>query len=796
MRLTLAAAGAVIAALLQLTIVPYIRIGDAQPELVLVFAVVATTAGTVEAGLISAFIGGLMIDALAPRPLGMTAFMLVLSVGVTAVLARVFDRVRYLVPIVAVFLTSLMSSALYVAPLQRPPRADHRGRPGPGDAADGALQHGGRCRGRTARHRDPPAHGRAGARRVVAPAIVDERPTRERQLVRFLAFGIAVLIGVSGLTARLVYLQFVRGQVYQARAEQNRTVTEALPSTRGLIYDRKGRLLVTNEPSYAIKIRPADLPFSKRDEVVARLSALLGIDQADINMTIDANPGSRFDLVRVAQDVPIATANLIAEERLALPGVEVAVESKRHYTDGPLTSQIIGYTGAIDADTLKALKDQGYQPDDLIGQAGVESSYESTLRGVYGQETIERDATGRKLQVLSTDREAQPGDSLVLTIDSKEQRLAEKAVTWAMNRANLKRGVMIVMNPQTGEILAMVSLPTYDNNKFAEGISRKDFQKLLKNPEKPLLNHAINEQFPPGSTYKLVTGLGVLADKKLGPTELVQTKPYIQIGPDKFWDWNHAGFGRLDIRSGFAHSSDTFFYQMAQRLGIERLAYWAHQLGFGAKTGIDLPGEVPGIVPTNQWKQDTFGQPIFPGEVLQAGIGQGYDTTTPLQILNAYAALANGGRLYQPQVVREIVDADGTVVRPFAPKLIRKVKTSAENFKIMRIGAREVVTSGHTFNLRDLPIVVAGKTGTAEFGVRDSKGLLPFHNWFVAFVPKHRNVARPDSELAVIGFAYDSNTVGNTATEMVKYYLQLHFHLKHDLRRFDLLRKGNFYGGN
>ncbi len=631
---------------------------------------------------------------------------------------------------------------------------------------------------------------------MVAPAIVDERPTRERQLVRFLAFGIAVLIGVSGLTARLVYLQFVRGQVYQARAEQNRTVTEALPSTRGLIYDRKGRLLVTNEPSYTIKIRPADLPFSKRDEVVARLSALLGIDQADINMTIDANPGSRFDLVRVAQDVPIATANLIAEERLALPGVEVAVESKRHYTDGPLTSQIIGYTGAIDADTLKALKDQGYQPDDLIGQAGVESSYESTLRGVYGQETIERDAAGRKLQVLSTDREAQPGDSLVLTIDSKEQRLAEKAVTWAMNRANLKRGVMIVMNPQTGEILAMVSLPTYDNNKFAEGISRKDFQKLLKNPEKPLLNHAINEQFPPGSTYKLVTGLGVLADKKLGPTELVQTKAYIQIGADKFWDWNRAGFGRLDIRSGFAHSSDTFFYQMAQRLGIERLAYWAHQLGFGAKTGIDLPGEVPGIVPTNQWKQDTFGQPIFPGEVLQAGIGQGYDTTTPLQILNAYAALANGGKLYQPQVVREIVDADGTVVRPFAPKLIRKVKTSAENFKIIRLGAREVVTSGHTFNLRDLPIVIAGKTGTAEFGVRDSKGLLPFHNWFVAFVPKHKNVARPDSELAVIGFAYDSNTVGNVATEMVKYYLQMHFHVKHDYRLTYLLNKGNFYGGN
>ncbi len=270
---------------------------------------------------------------------------------------------------------------------------------------------------------------------MVAPAIVDERPSRERQLIRFLAFGLAVLIGVSGLTARLVYLQFVRGQVYQARAEQNRTVSQAIPSTRGLIYDRTGRLLVSNEPSYAIKIRPSDLPLTQREDVVARLSALLGIDVADINMTIDSNPGSRFDLVRIAQDVPIATANLIAEERIQLPGVEVAVESKRHYVDGPLMSQLIGYTGAIDADTLKALKDQGYLPDDLIGQAGVEKSYESTLRGVYGQETVERDATGRKLQVLSTDRDAQPGDSLTLTIDTKEQKLAEKAVVWAMHRA-------------------------------------------------------------------------------------------------------------------------------------------------------------------------------------------------------------------------------------------------------------------------------------------------------------------------------------------------------------------------
>lgn len=631
---------------------------------------------------------------------------------------------------------------------------------------------------------------------MVAPLVVDQRPVRERQLVRFLLFGLVALLGVSGLLTRLVYLQLVSSQTYQAQAEQNRTVKQAIPSSRGLIYDRTGRLLVANEPSYSVKIRPADLPFSQRDQVVARLSALLAIDSADINTMIDSNPGSRFDPVRIATDVPVATANFIAEEHLALPGVEIVVEPKRHYLFGPLLAQALGYTGAIDADTLKQVQGQGYLPDDLIGRAGVESTYESTLRGVYGLETVERDATGRRLQVLTTDRAAQAGDSLQLTIDTKEQLLAQKAVVWAMQKAGLKRGVMIVMNPQTGEILAMVSLPTYDDNKFAQGISRKDFQALVANQDHPLLNHGINEQFPPGSTYKLVDGVGALTDRKLGPDELVQTRAYLQLGPDKFWDWNRAGFGLLDIRGGFARSSDTFFYQVAARLGIDRLAYWARQFGFGAPTGIDLPGEASGIVPDERWKQDTFGQAIFPGETYQAGIGQGYDTATALQVLNAYAALANGGRLYRPQVVREILDPDGNIVRAFQPQLIRKIAAPAANFEIMRLAAREVVTSGHTYNLRDLPIVVAGKTGTAEFGVRDSQGRLPFHNWFVAFVPKHGDVSKPDSELAVVGFNYDANTVGNSATEMVKYYLQLHFNLKVDLRLNYLMERGNFYGGN
>ena len=482
-------------------------------------------------------------------------------------------------------------------------------------------------------------------------------------------------------------------------------------------------------------------------------------------------------------------------------------EARRDYPDGPLFPQILGYPGAISGGELAELADDGYLPDDMIGRAGVESTYEPELRGTYGKEEIEKDASGRKLKVLRTVTPAQAGNSLRLTLDTREQKLAQQALQWAMKAAGLKRGVVIVMNPRTGEVLALVSLPTYDDNLFARGISEKQYQALLNDPGQPLLNHAISENFPPGSTYKLVTGTGGLSDRKITAKTRLQTKGYLTLGPYKFTEWNGRGWGPLDIFDGFGHSSDTFFYQVAGMLGIDRLGYWANRFGFGAKTGIDLPGEVAGVVPTNQWKLDTLGEPIYPGEVYQAGIGQGYDITTPIQVINAYCALANGGTLLAPQVVREVIGPDGTVVRPFTPKVIRENVASPSVMKIMRQAARRVVTIRHTYNLVDLPIVVAGKSGTAEFGLPDAQGRLPFHSWFVAFVPKDptvkaadpgglRAVDRTDSELAVLAFAYDSRTKGNVATEIVKYYLQLHYGIEQDYRIQDLLERGNFYQTN
>jgi penicillin-binding protein 2 len=640
-------------------------------------------------------------------------------------------------------------------------------------------------------------------------SVLETPATHERRPARFVAFALAAVLVLGGLTTRLFAMQLAGSSpaapvaVAPVVEAGRRVVTEPVPSTRGLVYDRAKRLLVENVPTFTVSVRPADLPLTQRPQVVGRLAGLLDIAVSTITETLDGTTGSRFDPVPIAHDVPEQTARLISEDSLTLPGVEVAVEARRDYLDGPLFTQLIGWTGPIDAAGYASLKSKGYLPDDQIGKAGVESVYESTLRGTYGVRELEKDGTGRTLRVLSTTTAPQAGNSLILTIDAKEQRLAQQALDWGLQKAGLRRGAIVVMNPQTGEILAMVSEPTYDANLFSRGISTADFQKLLADKDLPLINHAIGEIQPPGSTFKLVTGSGVLADKKLGLTETVLSKPFVQIGTTKFFEWNHAGWGPLDIKAGFAHSSDTFFYQLAQRLGIGRLAFWANQYGFGQKTGIDLPAEASGLIPTDQWKLDTFGQAVFPGEVLQAGIGQGYDLATPLQLLNAYAALANGGTLYQPQVVRQIVSPDGTVVRPFTPKVIRKIAAPSWVFTTMREAARQVVTSRHTYNLVDLPIVVAGKTGTAEFGVRDKNGVLPYHNWFAGFVPKNAwtkdnptgDVSKPDSRLAFAVFIYDSGTLGNTATEVAKYYLQLHFGITTDLRLPQLLKRTNFYQG-
>lgn len=624
---------------------------------------------------------------------------------------------------------------------------------------------------------------------------------------RFLVFGVAIVIVVAGLGLRLFQLQVAEADRFQALAVQRRQGTEAVAVTRGLIYDRKGRQLVENVPVFVVRVTPGEIPYEQRDAVVERLAKLLGMKPLEIYQVLDRITGSSFEPVTIARDVSTQVARVIAEEHLGLPGVAVEVEARRRYKYGKLVSHILGWTGRITPDEYARLSSDGYLSSDTIGKAGVELTFERQLRGTYGLDEVQRDAGGRVVSTLRTLREPVAGESIELTIDLDIQREAQKALEWGMRAAKLQRGVFLVMNPQNGEILAMVSLPSYDNNEFAKGITTARYKKLARDPHRPLINLAISEQLPPGSTYKLITGIGALQDRKITPSTRIRTAGHIMVAGTRMNDWNRYGWGPITIYDGFAHSSDTFFYQVALKLGVDRLAYWAHEFGFGRKTGIDLPGETVGTVPTHAWKRSITNppQPVYPGETAQAGIGQGYDMVTPIQLITAYSALANGGTLYRPQLVRRILDADGNVVRTIKPEVTRKLPIDASMLKVMRVAARHVLTSRHTLNFVDLPIVVAAKSGTAEYGVRDSKGRLPFHSWSVGFVPKdarkkasdrngYKAVQSTDSQLAFLAFAYDSRTRGNAATEIAKYFIQIHYGVKKDYRNPELMVKDNFYG--
>jgi penicillin-binding protein 2 len=638
-----------------------------------------------------------------------------------------------------------------------------------------------------------------------AAARGERAPDTRRLTPRLLAFGIVIVLVVSGLGLRLFQLQLAQAPEVSARTAVGQVTTRPVPVARGLMYDRKGRLLVENVPTFVLRIVPAELPFEIRPEVAERLARLTDIPSRRIIERLDAHVGSQFEPIRIA-DVETETARVISEDPESFPGVRIDLEARRRYPQGPLLAHVLGWTGRISGPEYARLRDRNYWPEDLIGKAGLEATFEDVLRGSYGLEEVELDAQGREMHAPRVLREPVAGQSLELTIDVRTQEQAEKALRWAMDIVGIDHGVVMAMNPQNGEILAMVSLPSYDNNAFAQGISTAEYRRLLRDPARPMLNGAIGEQNPPGSTYKLVTGSGALQDGKITADTVIRTEPFIQIGKWKYWDWNKEGFGPVNIFGGFAHSSDTFFYRLAGMLGIDRLAYWAHQWGFGKPTGIDLPGEVSGIVPTNDWKRRTLNEQYYTGEVYQAGIGQGYNMSSAIQVLNAYAALANGGTLYKPQLVRRILDQDGNVVERVAPEVLRQMDIDKSVLRTMRVAARRVVTVRHTYNLVDLPIVVAGKSGTAEFGVRDKQGRLPFSNWFVAFVPKEPRksasdpdgieaVRREDADLVVLAYAQDTRTAGNAATEIVKYFLQLHYGLSVDLRQRWVLERANFYGG-
>jgi len=605
---------------------------------------------------------------------------------------------------------------------------------------------------------------------------------RERTFIRpyrFIAVGLITAFMISILTVRLWDLQIVQGAHYRSLAEDNRLLRLPVPADRGIIVDRNGKVLVRNIPGFAVSVVPVDLPKVREADVVLRVALLVGRDGDEALKAVAdqraRNPyeGAKISTKPVSRDIAL----LLAERAEAYPGVRIDAESIRQYVEGPLYAPIIGYTGPVTEEELAQLRDQGYLPTDQIGRTGLEWEYEQYLRGTYGWREIERDASQREIKTLAQ-TQPQPGGNVVLTIDDKLQHILATELEAGVAKDSFTQGVAVAMNPQNGEILAMVSTPSYDNNLFIKGITQKELDALNRDGctgpvgsvtgcRRPLVNKAVGEIYPPGSTFKMVTGLSALTAGTATRNTIVNvTSNVIQVSGFNFYDWR--AHGSLDFVHGFAHSSDIYFYSLAggspmssvQGVGPEAISKYGHMLGFGQPTGIDLPGEASGIMPDPDWKQRVFGEPWTIGNTYHEAIGQGYVAVTPLQLVNAYASVANGGTVYMPHLLKQVDDTQGnpTYVKP--PEIARKLEMKPEDLRLIRESARTVVTIGHAY-MPGLKLPIAGKTGTAEFGSatgRDSAGrnLLGFHNWFVSFMPKQDNTD-PTAEIAMVIFTFNSS---------------------------------------
>jgi penicillin-binding protein 2 len=585
---------------------------------------------------------------------------------------------------------------------------------------------------------------------------------------RFIAFGVTIIVIFSGLTARLYDLEIVRGDYYHQLSEQNRIVRLPVPAERGGIVDRSGYVLARNIPGFAVSVIPVDLPRTREEELSQRLGSLLDVSSESVGAGIRAqrirNP---YEPVRISKTpVPREIALAVTERAELFPGVRVDPESIRFYAGGTLYAPVIGYTGPITEQELATLSASGYLPDDDLGRTGIEDVYEQYLRGTYGWREIERDAAQREIKTLALQRPT-VGNTISLTIDDRLQKLIDGELRKGVEEDKFTQAVGVAMNPQNGEILAMVSIPGYDNNMFARGITQPELDALNADDRHPLVNKAIGDRYPAGSTFKMVTGLSALSEGTATRDTLVNVSASsFSVSGTSFFDWR--AHGPLNFVTGFANSSDIYFYTLAggspmapnvRGVGPDAIAKYARMLGFGAPTGIDLPNENGGIMPDPQWKLATFDEPWTIGNTYQEAIGQGFVAVTPLQLLNAYAAVANGGTLWQPHLLKQVTDSAGKNV-PIPAWKSQKLDMTQENLRLLRESARRVVTIGHAY-MPNLKIPIAGKTGTAEFGSstgKDSAGRnkLGFHNWFVSFVPQADNTD-PTAQIAMVIFTYDSS---------------------------------------
>ncbi|HEY6737161.1 MAG TPA: penicillin-binding protein 2 [Candidatus Saccharimonadia bacterium] len=592
---------------------------------------------------------------------------------------------------------------------------------------------------------------------AILPADVDaglpEGETNRRPLAWL---GVAAGLVLALLVTRLAVLQIVEGDTNLALANGNRVHQRVARAPRGMIYDRTKQVLAQNQASFDVTVVPQLLPGNAADRQAeyAQVGKILGLTAEAVMAKAEVtcakktpdclnNPISQL----VAAGVPRDQALLIDQSSNQLAGFSLDVNPIRQYLDGGLLSVFLGYTGRVSAEDGAAAEDYG--PTDLIGKLGLEKQYEKTLRGTNGGERTEVDATGRPIRVLAS-KDPVPGSNLVLSVDfALEQHLAA-AIQKQMGLANAKRAAGVAVNPRTGEILAAVSLPSYDNNLFSNGISQADYQRLVSDPGQPLFNKVASGAYPSGSIIKPLGASAALQEGIITTNTTVNDEgqldvvnPYDNSIHYIYKGWEHSGLGIMNVFTAIAQSSDIFFYTIAggftnftRYLGVDKLTAYYKLFGLGSKTGVDLPGETSGRVPTPDWKKKLSGEPWYTGDTYNISVGQGDLLVSPLQMAMAISAIANGGTLYAPHFVQRVEDSTGKVTATTAPQAVRKDFISPQNLAVIREAMRQTVSSPRgtacCFMDRDVPVPVAGKTGSAE---TDPDNHVPPHSWFVSFAP-------------------------------------------------------------
>ncbi len=567
---------------------------------------------------------------------------------------------------------------------------------------------------------------------------------------RILVASVAVLAAVATLLYRYYDLQIVSYQQFLTQSERNRVRLEALAPTRGLIYDRKGRLLASNEPSQSLAVvveRAGSLP-----ALFERLDALVGLEDDELERFQERRRRSRpYDAVPLKLRLTDQEVAVIGVHRHTLPGVTIEAQLTRAYPEGNLLAHVVGYVGRINQQEANRIEAEAYRGTYHIGKVGLEKRYEQVLLGQVGNQNIEANAHGRVLRVLDREPPA-PGANLDLFLDLELQRVAYEAL-------GEQRGAVVALDPRNGGVLALVSKPGFDGNLFVNGISSARYAALRDSPDTPLLNRTVQGQYPPGSTVKPMLALAGLELGLITPETTVPDPGWYSIPGDsrRYRDWilRIRGTGHapeVDMRMAIAESCDVYYYDLARLMGIDTLAEGLAPYGFGATTGIDVTSEQPGILPNRDWKRRKLGQPWYPGETLSVGIGQGYMLATPLQLANAAMILANRGVAYRPSVVSRVAG------QPVPRDPLRVVEASPEHWSAVVAAMMDVVhhPSGTAAAIsRDLPYTIAGKTGTsqvigiAQDAVYDEEAIDARHRnhgWFMAFAP----VDRPKIAIAVL----------------------------------------------